>query len=527
MTALHRVALPAILFLATLANAHALTVLHRGNGSELKSLDPAFVNTVAESNVLGDVLTGLTTLDAAARPIPGAAQSWDVSKDARTWTFRLRPHLWSDGQPVTAQDFVFAWRRELDPKTGAPYAYNLWILKNARAISAGKMPPSALGVRATNDSTLIVSLEHPAAYLPELLTHDTAYPVPRHVVLAKGATWARVGNFVGNGAYAPAEWVLNDHIRLTKNPRFYDAAHVRIDEVDYIPAEDSIAALNRFRAGELDTQSPIPSTSIDWLHRNLPNALRTAPFLAVSYFPLNNSRPPLNDARVRKALNLAFDREAMTDKVLRLGDRPAYAIVPPSVANFPGGAEMDFKSLSQPARTALAQNLMRQAGYGPGNPLHLVLETTHDPDNKRVAAAMQAMLRAAFIDLEIQQVELQVHYRNMQIGNYEIASAVWIADFNDASNFLDLLRSDSGNNYARYRNRAYDAALDAAQQEGDAAKRGQLLAAAEKIALKDMPWLPWRFRVTQDLVQPYVKGWIPNARDYNRSRWLWIEPRPK
>ena len=507
------------------ASAHALTVLNRGNGSEPKSLDPAFVDTVAESNILGDILTGLTTLDAAARPIPGVAERWDIAKDGKTWTFHLRKSPWSDGHPVTAQDFVFAWQRELDPKTGAPYAYNLWVLKNARAISNGKMPPSRLGVRAADDTTLIVQLEHPAAYLPELLTHDTAYPVPRHVVLAKGNAWAWVENFVGNGAYLPSQWILNDHIALTKNPRFYDAAHVRIDTVNYFPAEDSQSALNRLRAHELDTQSPIPATSIDWLRKNMPQAMRVAPFLATSYFTMNTAKPPLNDVRVRKAINLAFDREAVTDKVLKLGDKPAYGIVPPGVANFPGGAAMDFKPLSMPARIAAAKALVQQAGYGPGNRLHLALETTHDPDNKRVAAVMQAMLRAVFIDLEIQQVELQVHYRNMQIGNYEIASAVWIADFNDASNFLDLLRSDSGNNYVRYKNRAFDAAMDAAQQEPDAAKRGQLLLSAEKIALKDYPWLPWRFRVTQDLVQPYVKGWIPNARDYNRTRWLWVEPK--
>ncbi|HTT99104.1 MAG TPA: peptide ABC transporter substrate-binding protein [Rhizomicrobium sp.] len=521
-----RVALSTFVLLVTATSAHALAVLNRGNGSEAKSLDPAFVNTVAESNILGDLLTGLTTLDAAAHPIPGVAERWDVAQDGKTWTFHLRKSLWSDGKPVTAQDFVFAWQRELDPKTAAPYAYNLWVLKNARAISTGKMPPPSLGVRAADDSTLVVQLEHPASYLPELLTHDTAYPVPRHVVLAKGNAWARVENFIGNGAYVPAEWVLNDHLALGKNPHFYDAAHVRIDRVNYFPAEDSQSALNRFRAHELDTQSPIPSTSIDWLRKNMPNALRTAPFLATSYFALNLSKPPLNDVRVRKALNLAFDREAITDKVLRLGDRPAYGIVPPGIANFPGGAAMDFKATPMPARIALAQALMQQAGYGAGNRLHLVLETTHDPDNRRVAAAMQAMLRAVFVDLEIQQVDLQIHYRNMQIGNYEIASAVWIADFNDASNFLDLLRGDSGNNYPRYKNRAYDAAMDLAQQEPDAAKRGQLLLSAEKIALKDYPWLPWRFRVTQDLVQPYVKGWIPNARDYNRTRWLWVEPRP-
>ncbi len=523
MTFRFRVALTIALLFTT--SAHALTVLNRGNGSEPKSLDPAFVNTVAESNILGDVLMGLTTLDAAARPIPGVAERWDISKDGKTWTFHLRKSQWSDGKPVTAEDFVFAWQRELNPKTAAPYAYNLWVLKNARAISTGKLPPASLGVRAADDLTLVVQLEHPAAYLPELLTHDTAYPVPRHVVLAKGDAWARPENYAANGAYVPAEWILNDHIRLTRNPRFYDTAHVRIDEVNYFAAEDSQSALKRLRAGELDTQSPIPATSIDWLRKNMPAALRTAPFLAVSYFALNTTQAALRDVRVRKALNLAFDREAVTDKVLRFGDRPAYGIVPPGVANFPGGAAMDFKPMAMDARVALAQSLMQQAGYGPSNRLHLVLETTHDPDNRRVATVMQAMLRAIFIDLDIQQVDLQVHYRNMQTGAFEIASAVWIADFNDASNFLDLLRADSGNNYARYRNHAYDAALDAAQQESDAVKRGALLLNAEKIALKDYPWLPWRFRVTQDLVQPYVKGWIPNARDYNRTRWLWVEPR--
>ncbi|HVU19380.1 MAG TPA: peptide ABC transporter substrate-binding protein [Rhizomicrobium sp.] len=522
MTAPYRFVLLLLFCIASLP-AQALMVLNRGNGSEPKSLDPAFVNTVAESNILGDLLTGLTTLDAAARPIPGAAERWEISKDGRTWTFHLRKSLWSDGRPVTAQDFVFAWQRELDPKTSAPYAYNLWVLKNARAISNGKQPPSALGVRAGDANTLIVQLEHPASYLPELLTHDTAYPVPRHVVIAKGDAWARPENYVGNGAYMPVEWILNDHIRLKKNPRFYDAAHVRIDEVNYYAAEDSQAALKRLRAGELDTQSPIPSTSILWLRRNMPGALRTAPFLAVSYFALNNTQAALKDVRVRKALNLAFDREAVTDKVLRLGDKPAYGIVPPGVSNYPGGAAMDFSRVPMPARIAFAQSLMQRAGYGQNNRLHLILETTHDPDNKRVAAVMQAMLRAVFIDLEIQQVDLQVHYRNMQIGNYQIASAVWIADFNDASNFLDLLRSDGGNNYARYRNRAFDSALDAAQQEADAGKRGVLLLNAERMALKDYPWLPWRFRVTQDLVQPYVKGWIANARDYNRTRWLWLQ----
>jgi oligopeptide transport system substrate-binding protein len=515
----------ALLALCVCASAQAETVLNRGNGSEPKSLDPAFVNTVAESNILGDLLIGLTTLDAAARPIPGAAERWDVSKDGRTWTFHLRKHSWSDGVPVTADDFVYAWRRLLDPKTAAPYAYNLWVLKNARAVSNGRLPPTALGVRAAGSGTLIVELEHPAPYLPELLTHDTAYPVPRHTVVAKGPAWAKVGNFVGNGAYVPAEWIANDHIGLVKNPKFYDAVHVRIGRVNYFATEDSQSALRRLRAGELDTQSPVPSMQIDWLRANMKAALRMQPFLAVSYFAINTAHPPLDDIRIRKALNLAFDRETVTGKVLRLGDRPAYGIVPPGVANYPGGAAMDFRRLPQPARTALAQSLIEKAGYGPDNPLRLTLETTHDPDNKRVAAVLQAMLRQIHVDLAIQSVDLQVHYRNMQIGQYELASAVWVADFNDASNFLDLLQSGSGNNYARHSNPAYDRALAAAQQQADPARRGQILLGAEKLALADYPWIPWRFRDTQDLVQPYVKGWVSNPRDYNRTRWLWIAPR--
>lgn len=514
----------ALLALCLCASAQAETVLNRGNGSEPKSLDPDFVNTVGESNILGDLLMGLTTLDAGARPIPGAATSWEVSKDGKIWTFHIREHQWSDGEPVTAGDFVFAWRRLLDPRTAAPYAYNLWVLKNARAVSSGRLPPTVLGVRATGDDTLVVELEHPAPYLPELLTHDTAYPVPRHVVTAKGDAWARIGNFVGNGAYVPVEWIANDHLALARNPRFYEAAHVRIDRVNYVATEDSQSALRRLRAGELDTQSPIPSMQIDWLRANMKSVLRMQPFLAVSYFALNTAQPPLNDIRVRKALNLAFDRETVTGKVLRLGDRAAYGIVPPGVANYPGGAAMDFKALPRPARVALAQSLMQQAGYGPGNALHVTLETTHDPDNKRVAAVLQAMLRPVFIELAIQSVDLQIHYKNMQLGQYQLASAVWVADFNDASNFLDLLQSGSGNNYARHNDPAYDRMLEAAQQEADPARRGVLLLRAEKLALGDFPWIPWRFRDTQDLVQPYVKGWVQNVRDYNRTRWLWIDP---
>jgi len=506
--------------------ASALSVLNRGNSAEIKSLDPHFIDGINESQVLGDLLIGLTTMDAHGDPIPGAATRWETSPDGKTWTFHLRDHAWSDGKPVTAQDFVFAWQRIMDPKTGAAYAYNLWVIKNAHAISIGKAAPSTLGVRAADDKTLVVTLEHPAAYLLELLTHDTAYPLPRHVVMAKGAGWAKPGSFVGNGPYLPREWVPNDHLTLVKNPKFYDAAHVRIDVVNYYPTPDSNSGLRRFRAGELDMQTPMPLTQIDWIRKNLGPSAHTKPFLGLSYVSINQRRAPLNDVRLRRALNLAFDRETVTNKVLRLGEPPMYSIVPPATANYPGGAALDFRAMPYPERVKKAQWLMNQMGYGPSNHLHLIFETFDEPNNRRVAAVMQSMMKQIWIDLEVSAVDATVHSRNLQLGSYELGAASWFADFNDASNFLDLLRSDAGNNYGRYTNPAYDAALNAAQNEPDVKKRGQLLLAAERMALKDYVWIPIRLRTTQDLVAPYVKGWTDNPRDLHRSRWIWLDGKP-
>ncbi len=512
-----------ILLAFATAPAGALTVLNRGNGAEIKSLDPHFVDGIQESEVEGDILIGLLTMDAAGKPIPGAATRWETSPDGKTWTFHLRDHVWSDGRPVTAQDFVFAWRRLLDPRTGASYAYNLWVVKNAHAISTGALPPAALGVATPDDKTLVVTLEHPAAYLPELLTHDTAYPLPRHVVLAKGNSWPKPGNFVGNGPYVPREWIVNDHLTLVKNPRFYDAANVRIDVVIYHPTSDSNAALRQLRAGELDTQTPIPLTQIQWLRRTMPDCVHTKPVFGLSYISINLHHPPLDDLRVRRALNLAFNREIVTEKVLRLGEPAAYGMVPPGIANYPGPQSYDFRSLPFAERLKKAQWLMNRAGYGPDNPLRLAFETFDEPNNTRIAAVLQAMLRQIWVYIDIEAIDASVHGRNMIEGNYDLGAASWFADFNDASNFLDLLRSDAGNNYGRYRNPAYDAMLNAAQQEPDAARRGQLLAAAERMALKDYPWIPMRFRTSQDLVQPYVKGWVDNGRDLHRTRWLWLD----
>jgi oligopeptide transport system substrate-binding protein len=258
----------------------------------------------------------------------------------------------------------------------------------------------------------------------------------------------------------------------------------------------------------------------------MPQYLRNIPFLGISYVSINFRHRPLDDVRVRRALNLAYNREVVTQKVLRLGDPPAYNVVPPGVANFPNTARMDFAAMPYAQRLDKARWLMQQAGYGPDRRLHLTYEMIVDPDQKRIAAVIQAMLRQIYVDIEIQPADAATHTRNMESGNYDLGAASWFADFNDATSFLDLFRHDSGKNRGKYNNPKVDALLDKAQQETGIAKRGRLLLAAEKIVLSDYPWIPTRFRTTQDLVAPYVKGWIENVRDFNRTRWLWLDGKP-
>jgi len=507
-------------FLLLLAMPAQAATLARGNGAEPETLDPTFAATQAEVNIVGDLMIGLTTLDAAARPIPGMAERWTVSKDGLTWTFTLRFARWSDGKPVTADDFVFAFRRLLNPKTASRNAANLWIIKNAQGVSSGRLPEKTLGIASPNPATLILTLEHPAPYLPELLAHVSASPLPRHVMEKSGANWVRPGTYVSNGPYRLTDWTPNDRITLAKNPRFYEAARVAIDTVAYFPTSDADAALRRFRAVELDLQSPAPLAQIGWLRANLPNALKVTPSLAVTYLAINQQSPKLKDVRVRRALNLAIDREAITQKILKLGEPAAYGIVPPGTASYPGGASFDFRNRPFAARLLEAQKLMRDAGYGPANRLPLAYATTTSPDNRRLAAVLQAMLSQVYVRLEIVAANGPIHFRNLRNRQYELGLANWYADFNDASNFLDLLRSDAGNNYAGWRNPAFDRLMDRAAAEPDAKARGDLLLEAERLALSDYPWIPLRFPAQTELVAASLKGWVANPKSLHRSRWL-------
>ena len=499
--------------------------LLRGNAAEPETLDPTQSSGTQESEIMGDLMIGLTTHDPACKAIPGMATHWETSGDGLIWTFHLREALWSDGVPVTAGDFVFSWQRLVDPASASSYAYFLHLIKNGVAISAGKMPPSALGARAIDARTLRVELEHPAPYLLELFTHGTTYPLPRHVVTAKGKAWARPGNYVSNGPFTLKQWIPNDYVLLEKNPRFYDAANVALEQVYFYPTSDYGAALRRFQVGELDFQDRYPTQKVDWIRKNLPQTIDPVPSLITEIVGVNHKREPFSDVRVREAINLALNREVITQRILRNGEVPAYNVVPPGIANYQGGLAYDFKALNYAQRIEKAQSLMRAAGFGESKRLRTtyMIRSTAPTVGRAIAAAIQQMLAQVYIDITITPNDMQVFYPAIQEHNFDIAQAGWAADFSDASNFLDLFRTGGGNNWGEYSNPAFDAALDGAQREADVNRRSEKLAQAESIFLKDHAAMPLWFWVSLNLTWPYVKGLEANALDYHRSRWISVD----
>jgi len=503
--------------------------LHRGNAAEPGTLDPALVQTEAEDFVTADLFTGLMTSDAAARPVPGIAERWETSPDGKVWTFHLRNAVWSDGVPVTADDFIFAWRRLVDPKVAAPYAYLLYPVKNAEKVNAGKLPLTALGVAAPDPHRLEVTLEHPAPYLLEMLTHMTTYPQPRHAIEAHGKDWTKPGIMVCNGAYILREWVANDHITLIKNPSFYDAAHVAIEKVIHYDTDDYAAALKRMRAGELDTQDRYPPEQIDWIKANMPQAIAPIPELSVEYLSLNIGRKPFDDIRVRRAVNLAVNREVVTGRVRRVGDVPAYNIIPPGIANFPRGNHLDFQHMPVPDRIRQAQDLMRQAGFGPDRRVRTTykIRSTTAGMYRAVAEAIQQMLTLIYIDAAILPTDFAIFTGETQQHDFDIAELGWLADFNDAQTYLDLFRTGGGNNWGQYSNPAFDTLLARSEQEADVQRRGTILAEAEALLLKDQATVPLYFWASPYMAWPYVKGWVPNPSGYHRSRWLSIDEKAR
>lgn len=512
------------LILVTAAPAAAVT-LHRGNQSEPDTLDPHKATGSWESNILGDLFLGLTTEDAGARPVPGAAASWTVSDDGRTWTFKMREGaVWSDGEPVTARDFVFSLRRQLDPATASQYASMLYDIVNAEAVNAGTMTLDQLGVSAPDDQTLVIRLNHPAPYLAQLLMHQVTYPVPQHVYEKFGDDWVKPANFVSNGPFKLMSWRPNSHVHAVKNERFYDAANVKIDEIYYYPTDDAEAALKRFRTGELDLNIGFPSQQIEYLRKDMAAELHVATLVNVRYIAINTLRKPFDDMRVRRAIALAIDREAITGQILRAGEEPAYSIVPPGTAGYENGPRVSFADAPMSERLEEARRLLAEAGFSPSNPLRFTFAYISDNDSRRVAAALQAMWKSVGIQVELGASEKKVHYNTIRAQDYDVAEANWFADFNDAKNFLFLTQPSAGDmNIPRYANQVYEDLIDRSDQEADAAARAALMKEAEALMLEETPLTPLYFGVSRNLVQRWVKGWEDNLLNVNRSRYMSIE----
>lgn len=497
--------------------------LHSGNTAEPNSLDPHKASLVSEDTIISEMLMGLTADDAGARPIPGMATHWETSADGKVWTFHLREAVWSDGVPVTADDFVYAVRRLMDPKTAGEYASLQYVIKGAEAANTGKGRLEDIGIRALDPRTLEITLEAPAPFLPELATHFTLFPVPRHVVEKWGDAWVQPEHYVGNGPFTLAENRLGDYVRLVKNPRFWDAGNVCLDELYFYPTRDAIAAERRVKRGELHFNNDIQSNRIAFLRKpdQIPAYVQTGTRLGIAYLAFNNAVPAFKDQRVREALSMAIDREFITGGLLRGGQLPAYSFTPPGVADYPGGAKPYWAGWSLARRQAKARELLAAAGYGPNRPLKVDIKHRNSPDPMLFMPAIQADWREVGVQAQLTQNESQIAYAAYRARDFNIADASWIADYNDAMSFLYLLDSSTGaQNYGDYKNARYDALIGAAKAERDAGRRADLLKSAEQLMLNEAAVAPVFFYVSKNLVSPEVTGFENNVVDEHRRRFM-------
>ncbi len=509
-------------------NAEDGVVLNRGNGYEPNTLDPHQANGTWENNIIGDMLLGLYTEDANAKPVFGSASAHEVSADGKVHTFKIREGLtWSDGVPVTAFDFVYSWQRILNPETAAPYASLLYPFKNAKAVNEGILPPSELGARAVDAQTLELMVEQPTPFLRTLLMHYTALPVPMHKVEEHGDDWVRAGNYVSNGAYVLNEWRPNSQIKLVKSKTFYDAENVAIDTVYYRPLADVSSAFRAFRAGEIDTNSCsqcYPIQQVNLIDDIMPGVKRNEVILSTTYLTFNTNKKPYDDPRVRKALGLAIDREILTKQVLRAGEIPAYSLNPPGIDNYTNDTpKMAEAELSASERIALAKNLLAEAGYSEANPLTITVKYRLAGDRKQIMVAMQDMWKRVGVNAKLDGKEPKVAYADYRARNYDVADAGWVADYNDPDNFLFLGKSDTGPiNYADYKNPEFDRLMTEANNLQDLDERAKLMAQAEALMMDELPLVPIYYGVNRNLVGTHVKNWNDNVLGIQRTRWLSI-----
>lgn len=504
-------------------------VLHFGNLSEPTDLDPHIITSLQDFNIILSLFEGLTQYDPKdSSPTPGVATHWEASEDLKTWTFHLRDNAkWSNGDPVTARDFAYAYQRMLSPKLASEYAYMLFCLDGAEAFLAGETTDFAtVGVKVVDDYTLELRLAYPVPYLPDLIAHASWYPVHQATIEAHGAMdqrgsrWTRPGNLVGNGPFVLDDWKPNQVIQVNKSPTYWDADEVHLNAIRFYPIESSASEEAAFRSGQLHltTGVPIDKLAIYREDAELSKVFDEHPVLATYYYRFNTKKPPLDDVRVRRALSLAIDREQLVSKVTLGGQVPARALTPPGTGGYTAG-DLLSGDLDE------AQRLLAEAGFpnGDGFPDLEILFNTND-GHRRIAEAIQQMWRQNLgINIGLYNQESKVQSDSMRDGNYTIARMAWIGDYVDASTFLELMLSDSGNNQTGWVSDEYDALVNKARYAIDREERWDLYRQAEKILMADSPIAPIYFYVNNRLMDTAVKGFYGNLIDIHPYRGIILE----
>ncbi len=491
---------------------------------ESPSIDPGLVEDVAGGVVVRDLFEGLLNQDENGNLIPGVAESYESSEDKLTWTFHLRDAKWSNGDPVTAGDFVYAWRRAASPELASPYSWymSLMALVNVDAVLDGSMTSDQLGVEATDDHTLVVHLTQPLPYFAQMVTHGTTFPVPQKVVEEFGAEWTSPEHIVGNGAYVLTEHVPQERMVRERNSMYWDDAHTVINKVVTLIINDDAQALTRWQAGELD-RANVPTGQYPTLHEQYPAEALSFPSLCTYYynFNLREDAPAWeHDVRVRQALSLAVDRDIIVQNVTAGGQIPAYTFTPGATAGFVV-PEVAAASMTQDERNAKAQELLAEAGYGPGGePLSMTILYNTSEGHKNIAIAISQMWKTVLgVDAQIANEEWQTFLEDRNNGNFEISRAGWCGDYNEASTFLDLLTTNSGYNDSKWSNARVDELMAGAKTMDD--PQGAYTE-VEQIMAEEVPVLPIYHYTSVFMLHSDVKGWpVGNVQQNWSSKQLY------
>lgn len=503
---------------------HATQEVVINNQAEIESADPHKISGAVEGNVIRQMLVGLTTSDNNGNTVAGMAEKWETA-DNKVWTFHLRDAKWSNGDAVTANDFVYSFRRSVDPNTASPYASYLADAKvaGADAIINGKASVDTLGVKAIDDKTLEITLTEAVPYFADMLIHTAVMPVHPATVDKFGDKWTDPANIVVNGPYKLSNWIVNDHIELMRNEAYYDNANTTINKITFLPIPAHTTAVARFEAGEVDWNDVLPSgNTFKELASKYGTQMQTAPKLCTYYFAFNHTKPPFNDVKVRRALSLATDREMFVNQLTGAGEKASYQFVP--VATQGNKAfEPAWKSMSKDERIAEAKKLLSEAGYSEANPLKFEFLYNTDENNKKYATAMQSIWKKDLgVEVTLTNQEWKTYLDTLRQQKFEIARSNWCADYNESSTFLNLMTSTNSNNDGKYTSAEYDTIMAKTLAAGITDdERAELYRQAEEILDKDVAAVFVYQRVGNALVKPYIQGYSTNDPTSNYQVKYW------